>query len=430
VTATSTNEPEVTSLPRVFLVETRPALQDIDGPGTAPCDFDRGYRGTIGKTPVSLVLQASEGKITGLAHYDREGPSLTLYGFHGGASDFTIDEHAGGSFQGTCDQGVLRGTFTLGKRRDVFELQPRPKDWPGIYRVTRRTQVEPNHPICRTKAAFAEAIETSEEGEDYPRIVCLPRNPAKRRALLAEAPHLLCHAEDVGYRVFGLPSTDQEKRSNDILSATGYESAVKDIQRCTGTRSSFQSMSLVAARRDFLSVTGFTSQDFGGVHPMNSGTGGMLVDLARGTLVTLPDIVDVPRFRDVVSACLPVYALAYQAKDAFELPKRLEPTTCESDGASMGRYLWACDKDDREDPAWAIVREGIVIGSWANPHVSAALDGQGPIIPWAVLLREGLLRADSSAKFLWAGVAPAAADALPCWSAYEGDVIRSWRAKS
>ncbi len=41
-------------------------------------------------------------------------------------------------------------------------------------------------------------------------------------------------------------------------------------------------MTLVATGRDFLSVSGFSSEDFGGAHPMNGGTGSVLIDLVRG----------------------------------------------------------------------------------------------------------------------------------------------------
>jgi hypothetical protein len=231
------------------VVETHPITQDIDGASSAPCDFDRSYRGLIGKTPVTIVLRPAGEKLSGLSHYDREGPSLPLSGERNGA-DFLLREVSGGSFKGRCDpSGVLQGTFTLGHRTDTFELQPKPREWPGLYRVTRRAQVEPNHPICRTRAAQNEAIETSLEEEDYPRVVCLPRNPARRRALLAEAPHLLCSVEDVGYRAFGLENVDVERRANQVLSATGYEATVKAIEPCTGTRSSFKTMTLVAASR-------------------------------------------------------------------------------------------------------------------------------------------------------------------------------------
>lgn len=419
--------PAATSSGRAFVVQSLSRPEDIDGPGSAPCDFERSYRGVVGKSKVTLVVHATDGKLTGLSHYDREGSSLVLSGSRSG-SDFVLTENPGGSFKGSCDSnGVLRGQFSFGKRQETFELQPRPKDWPGIYKVTRRITVEPNHPICKLRALQNEAIETSPDGEDYPRIVCLPRNPTRRRELLADAPHLMCHAQDVGYRVFGLASSDAERRVNAALAGTEYESGVKAIQTCTGTRSSYTGMSLVDVRGDFISVMGFSSQDFGGAHPINGGTGGTLIDLGRGTSVSLSEIVDVAKLRDVAAACLPIYRLSASAEPSFELLGDVEPTDCEDDGATMGRFLWACEKDDRAEPFWAVVAEGIVIGSWANPHVSAALDGRGPILPWEVLLREGVLKLDSPVKFLWRGVSPAPASTLPCSSSYEGNELRRWR---
>jgi len=194
---------------------------------------------------------------------------------------------------------------------------------------------------------------------------------------------------------------------------------------CTGFRTSHVGMSLVVARRDFLVVGGFSSQRDGGAHPMNNGRGTTAINLTDGHSIGLDDLVDARRLRDVAAACLPVYARAASASGSFELPP-LPPASCGNEGMEA-RYLWACDKDDLPEPSWALLPEGIVIGSWANPRVIAALDGQGPILSWGVLKREGVLKAASPMAHLWANVPPADAAAPACTSAYEGDSLRIWR---
>ena len=52
----------------------------------APCDLTRVYRGTVGKSSLTLRLALRGAQIEGLAHYDLPGPPLALSGsFQGGA---------------------------------------------------------------------------------------------------------------------------------------------------------------------------------------------------------------------------------------------------------------------------------------------------------------------------------------------------------
>jgi hypothetical protein len=158
---------------------------------------------------------------------------------------------------------------------------------------------------------------------------------------------------------------------------------------------------------------------------MNNGIGTTAIHLVDGHQIQLKEIVDVGRLRDVAGACLAIYAHAVDAEGAFELPAA-PPVTCANEDL-VGAYLWGCEKHDLAEPNWTLLPEGIVLGSWANPHSMAARDGHGPILPWAVLKREGLLKADSPVAHLWANVAPAEAAALACSSSFEGSEYRIWR---
>jgi hypothetical protein len=160
---------------------------------------------------------------------------------------------------------------------------------------------------------------------------------------------------------------------------------------------------------------------------MNGGLGVTVIDLTKGRKIELADIVDTVRLRDIAAECLPVHAAASSAGAAAEFTLGSGPrATCGAEFSSA-RHLWACDKSDRAEPNWALLPEGIVIGSWANGHANAALDGQGPVLPWDVLARAGVLKVGSPVAQLWAGVKPASADALACSSAYAGDHLLTWR---
>jgi hypothetical protein len=422
--------------PRRFIVEEQPIPDDIDADtGAAPCDFARTYRGEIGETKVTLLLQAQAGSsgaplaLSGLSHYDKIGPSISLTGSTKSDGTFEVAEKPGGTFTGRCDasSGALRGRFKLGKREEAFELRPRPAAWPGLYRVRRSAMTRPNHPICKKAAHPDVTIEVSTDPvEEFPRAICLPSNPAKRKRILAEAPDLGCIAVDEGYRVFGLATLKIEESVNSALAGGSFEEDVREIQEeCTGFRTSHRSMSLITARQDILVVGGFSSQGYGGAHPMNSGLGGMAFDLRDGRELKIGDLVDLPRLRDVAAACLPIYAQSTSTKNAFVL-EPLTSAVCGNEGVTA-RYLWACDKDDLQEPNWALLPDGIVIGGWANAHATAVEDGRGPILPWAVLKREGILKAGAPVAHLWAHVPPAGAGAFACSSSWSGSSLRIWR---
>lgn len=423
------------STKRRFTMESMMLPTDLeDDTGPAPCDFDRSYRGTVGETPVTLLVRPGpEDALGGLGHYDNTAPPIALSGSRNGAA-FSIHETPGGTFRGTCGpDGTLRGEVTLGKKKLPFALKPRPSGWPALHLVTRKTTAEPSHPLCRKAAKPGEAVETSET-DDGPRIVCLPTNPAAKRRLLADAPELLCSATDSTYRVFGTGDAKLERAVNALLAASSYDTVIKDIRNCSGVRRFDESASLVHVSRDLMVVSSFRSDDFGGAHPLNGGGGARAIDLTTGTEVSLDKIVDPSKLRDLVSECLPVFVQVPEeatpagkpVSSTFDLDVAAAPIRCGAE-ETVGRYLWACDKGDLDRPVWSLVPGGVVIGAWGNPHATAANDGHGPVLSWDVLLRAGLLRKDSPVARLWAGVTRAGPTTLPCSSAYDGSAMRTWR---
>jgi len=159
--------------------------------------------------------------------------------------------------------------------------------------------------------------------------------------------------------------------------------------------------------------------------PAQRGNGSVNIDLATGAALKITQIITkLDALRNLAGRCVPIYQrVSAQARSPY-------PTSSSRPPAPRSQHArplpLGCTKDDVAEPLWSLVPEGMVIGVWANAHATAAEEGQGPILPWGVLLREGLLRADSPMKSLWAGITAAAADALPCSSSYEGKTFRSW----
>lgn len=415
---------------RRFVSATRTMASDLDDDtGPAPCDFDRSYRGKIGATtPTSLTLilhPGPNGKLEGQLHYDKLGPPLAVTGSRRGAADFTVAERGGGTFTGRCDEkGTLQGEYTLGKRKEAFALQPRPAEWPGLHKVSRDARVLPNHPLCAKNAA-ADTVRELED-ESGARVTCLPRDPKRRKDIIAGAPELLCAAGERGFRVFGLADARVEQRANDLLAGGFFDGAVKEIQSCSGVYNIYQHMSLVTARKDLLVVSGFQSRYHGGAHPLNAGVGSTVIDLTRGAPVELTQLVDPARLRDVAIACLPFHAQMRGSSKELVLEEPMPPAGCGNEHFEA-RLLWGCDKEDSQSPRWSIVPEGVVIGSWANAHVFASQDGQGPVIPWSVLLRDRVLKPSSPLARLWAGVTAAPVSTPACTMLYQESTLTTWR---
>lgn len=409
-------------------MDSRPVLTSLDEDiGPAPCDFDRTYRGTIGETHLTVLIRPDAGgKLAGLVHYDKPGPAIVISGARRGEEGFTLEERGAGRFEGRCDAiGTLSGSYTLGKRKLAFALKPRPAEWPGLYQVTQSIEAEPHHPLCAKHAQPNAAVELEDGGR---RIICLPTNPKVKKDLVASARSLLCSATDHGYRVFGLPDRAVEKRVNEVLSPSWLEYERKEIEHCTSPQSVDFHAGLLVARRDLLVLSSFRSRDYGGAHPMNVGGGSTAIDLVQGSSVALDEVIDPAKLRDLTIACLPFYGASQASNGELVLDKPLPQASCEDEMVPGARILWGCHKDDRTDPESTLLPEGIVIGMWANPHVSASDDGKGPILPWSVLMREKMLRPGSKVARLWAGITPAPADAPACPMALvSGPSIVTWR---
>ncbi|MFO0759751.1 MAG: hypothetical protein U0359_24905 [Byssovorax sp.] len=388
---------------------------------SAPCDFARAYRGHIGPTKVSVVLRGDGDTLAGESHYDREGDGLAITGRRAGPTAFRADERRGGTFDGACDpsNGTLRGRYTLGGKTQGFELAPLPAGYPGLVWVQRRTVVEANDedPACRAQGSVdvVREIETPEGAT----VLCLPHDPKKRKAALEGTELGHCWATDQGFRVFGGPSPDLDRKVNRVLrDAAGFDGSVKEIASCRPPRSIWATQRLVEIGDGILVVQVETSNDYGGGHPMNGVRSGTEIDLLTGEEVGLDEVVsNVDKLRELAAACVPIYTAALNRAPAA--PPRGTIARCGDEQSDAG-YLWGC-KDALDAPMWTLTTQGIVIGGIGHSHAESVLDGTGPIIPWAVLAREGLLPAKSRVARLFRSTPPASPSDPPCWSGYRGD---------
>ncbi|MEQ9324597.1 MAG: hypothetical protein RIF41_35865 [Polyangiaceae bacterium] len=374
---------------RHLKVTLEPHVSEMHGPQqpTAPCDFDRLYRGGVGGDPsmphtakatLSLWLQKdASGAVGGSIHYDRAGAllptaSVTVESDGG----FEIVEKGGGTFRGRCEAGVLAGTFEVAGQTSPFVLHPRPAHWPALYEDRRSKDVGSCSVSQREVRYFG-------------------GTPAVRRIV------------------------------NRALDGGRFAEDVREVGRCTEHITHDSVSDVMFVGEDVLTVQRFRSSDYGGAHPFHSSLGGTTVDLTTGRIVTLDQIVrDETKLRPLFEACLRDYL-------AIDLEKEGTVAVADLDlqcgDYPADNYLWYCDpKERRPRPNWAIVKDGVAILASGHAHVEAYLDGKGPILSWAALKREGALNPRSPIARLYKDVPAAGDDEPACTSAFTGMHVARW----
>lgn len=373
---------------RHLRVTLEPHVSEMHGPRlTAPCDFDRLYRGGVGGDPsmphtakatLSLWLERdASGARSGSVHYDRAGALLPVASVTVNSDGgFEIVEQAGGTFRGRCEAGVLEGTFEVAGQSSPFVLHPRPDHWPALYEDRRSKDVGS------------------------------------------------CSVSQREVRYFGGTPT-LNGVVNRVLDGGHFAGDVREVGTCTQhiTHDSISDVMFVGS--DLLTVQRFRSSDYGGAHPMHSSLGGTTVDLTTGRVVTMNQIIrDEKALRPLFETCLRDY-LAIDIEKAGTVSVPDLDLRCGDYPAD--NYLWYCDAAERQPrPNWAIVKGGLAILGSGHAHVEAYLDGKGPILSWAALKREGVLSPRSPIAQLWKDVPTAATGAPACTSAFTGMHIAHW----
>lgn len=433
----ATATPTRAAAPARYRVRATPT--DEPSAAAQPCDYRRAFRGTIGKTAVSYVLDRSEqqpNEIVGWVHYDKEGPATKVLGRLASDGSFTLDEQPGGQLRGTCDaSGVLSGSFVLGKRTESFRFLPGLTGAPGHYQVSRRLVSEPNHPACRglVRPGQITQADTPEPPPDdpdrwVPPIYCMTAS-FRQQLSKGGGADFRCYAEDDGLRIFGLRDSVVEKRINELLKGDDYERSLAATKPCGGGVSSSSGTTLRALSGDVLVFQRWTSTVFSGA--MTAGesepSSPTIVELRTGAPSSFAAAVELDKLAAVLGRCLPIYERAWRVKtstppSSFELPAADQFTSCDDEG-----FLWGCDSPyGRAAPTWELVPEGIVISRGIIPSVSRGLEGAGPILTWPVLARDGVLRDGSPLASFYNGVTKAPPDALPCVSAVGSGKRLDW----
>jgi hypothetical protein len=391
----------------------------LEGPlEPEPCDFHRSYRGKIGETPLGVLLDEQGGQV----HYDRPGPALPIEKREIDGTAIRFAEKGGGKFDGLCDPktGGIAGTYVLKGKQQSFELWPRPRAWPAMYRISRERRVAGNFPGCG-KVAKPNAITTASiPGDDYGYAICAPTSPKARREAIAEGT-AACVASDTSLRVFGIKNAATVNRILDEQSP--FKSASSELKKCWNLHSHYSSAWLMYASEDLLTVQTFRSEDWGGAHPMNFTDGGISIDLRRGKLVRLDEIVtNTDALREVTHSCAWDYFAVEGIEKTGEAPAYPPHYPADCNESPLNQLSWDCDPNERQKlgPMWALFGDGIAILAHGHAHAVAALDGRGPILSWAALLRAGILDSSSPVAHLWKGITAAPAAAPACTSAFAG----------
>jgi hypothetical protein len=378
-----------------------PLFGRLDDPGLpdAPCDLTRVYRGTVGKSGLTLRLALRGEQIEGLAHYDLPGPPLTLSGsFQGGA--LVVQEKGGGRFEGHCDgkSGRLTGTYALKKSSSPFAFVPRPLGEAALHTVSERLRVQSPVP------AYCKGLGRTTETTMTKGGMCLPTDPKALAELQRESDIGHCALDFTSPRVFGLESAAAERLAASTLAHDVFAASPVDVRalvkRCelNAEVQAGAGFSVVYNVNDVLSVFFWGSaSEANAAHPAMLGPEGMTLDLKTGRALALADVVtDEGAFRDAILTCA---------------------------GGDADTFGWGTKDASRKTARWVMAPGGIaVVGGDFAPIMHGA-EGKGPIASFAALAARRLLRGDSPVARLWAGVTPAAMAAPLCPTRLGSDEI-------
>jgi len=324
-----------------------------------PCPLAAGYRGTVLGHRVFARLGRDGSRLYGRYFYEHAGIDLRLDGSLSGENAVQLTEgepdSRSGRFEGKCDttNGAMDGTWTGGTTSGPFHLEPIA---PGEVALAAVKRFDVSH---RVHKPDAEAMIKS------------------------------CSYSESRVELFGLRDAQVEQSINrqglEPFVGARLELALAHSADKCGDGFGFEADSqqtLVDSFREFATLEQSGSIDGGGAHPGELAFSRVTIDLRTGRPVTSHDIF----VRDLLRRVLKCAAKA-------------KPFDEEMDAEELESHFDAASFD--------LTETGVHFFGHDYPHVMAALDGQGPIIGYDVLLRDGYLRADSPIKRAWSGVTPA-----------------------
>jgi hypothetical protein len=351
-------------------------------PGPAPareptaCWVAAGYRGAVLGLPVFVRLARDGARLHGRYFYERTGIDIALDGAL--SEDGTLHLVEGpassptGRFDGLCEpaSGAFAGRWQGGKAGGDFRWVPVP---PGETPVLAIKRFSITHPV---------------------------KDPAPDARLAR------CSFRESRLELFGLRDESVERTINrqgfePVLGPVLDAPLARGVERCAEGSEAEVTQRLVGAFRELATIETQGWIDGGGAHPGELDFGRVTLDLRTGRAVT-PNDVFVPGHDPVrrVAACA----------------ARATPFD-----VSMDEDEWTSHLDLSQ---FDLAEDGVHFFGSNFPHVMAVLAGQGPVIGYDVLLRDGLLRTDSPVKRAWRGV-DAAAKGKPWCADVKGDA--GWR---
>jgi hypothetical protein len=299
-------------------------------------------------------------RLYGRYFYEHAGIDLRLDGSLSGENTVQLTEGEPdaqtGRFDGTCDPasgGAIDGTWTGATTSGPFHLEPIA---PGEIALAAVKRFTVSHRVHKPD----------------------------REAMIKNCSYTESRVELFGLRDAPVEQSINRQGLDPFLGARLEIGLASSAEKC-GDGFGFEADSqqvLVDSFRELATLEQSGMIDGGGAHPSELSFSRATLDLRTGRAVTKQDVF----VRDPMPR---VMACAARAKP-FDEELALDDVKQHFDAASFD-----------------LTETGVHFFGQDYPHVMAALDGQGPVIGYDVLLRDGYLRADSPVKRAWSGVAPA-----------------------
>jgi len=357
-----------------------PASPTLPGPPALPdpaaCWIAAGYRGAVLGLPVFVRLARDGARLHGRYFYERTGIDIALDGAL--SDDGTLHLVEGpassptGRFDGACEpgSGAFAGRWQGAKTGGDFRWVPVP---PGETPVVAIKRFSITHPV---------------------------KDPVPDARLTR------CSFRESRLELFGLRDESVERTVNrqgaePVLGPVLDAPLARGVERCEEGSEAEVTQRLVGAFRELATIATQGWIDGGGAHPADLDFGRTTLDLRTGHPVTANDVF--------VPGLDPIARVAACAAKAT-------PFDAQMDADEWRSHLDVSQFDLAED--------GVHFYGASFPHVMAVLAGEGPVIGYDVLLRDGFLRTDSPVKRAWRGV-DAAGKSKPWCADVKGDA--GWR---
>jgi hypothetical protein len=379
-TVPAPSSPEAPAAPTPVDQVTRPSAASA---ATASCGTATGYRGSVMRQPVYARLARDGTRLHGRYFYEKVGVDIALEGST--SADFSIALTEGrpnastGRFDGTCDpkSGAIRGTWSGAHASGPFSLDP---------------VVPTDPPLVAQKRFSVKHAATREDEVNFGG----------------------CSYSEVALEFFGLRNQELERRLNHegIAPSLGPWLApwrAEQARKCVNVFQGELDETILTTLPEMLAIgRGGYGMVATMAHPLNGSEFEPITmtsyDVPTGTIVTLDDVFAKDPIPLAIACALRVgsnvTALHSSGGDA--------PSRDEWEGA-FGRRLFL------------MKRAGVAFFADGFPHMNGVFNGHGPVLSYAVLLRDGYLRSDSPVRRGWAHVAPAVSSVDACPSGHESE---------